>query len=77
VDIATKFAGRIEQVLLHKDDTANGGQVLARIEISELLTHSTGPKPQHQQADESRKWDERLAEVTTSRGQRFETMFES
>jgi multidrug efflux pump subunit AcrA (membrane-fusion protein) len=37
IDIATKYFGRIEQVLVREGDTVDAGKVVARMDRSELL----------------------------------------
>ncbi len=66
IDIATKFAGRIDQVLVHEGDTVNPGQVVARIDTSDLLAQLHEAEAQERQADDSRKSDEKLAELAAT-----------
>lgn len=36
VDISTKFAGRVSEILVHEGDLVESGQVVAKVEISQL-----------------------------------------
>ncbi|HTT75370.1 MAG TPA: efflux RND transporter periplasmic adaptor subunit [Candidatus Binataceae bacterium] len=63
IDIATKFAGRIDQVLVHEGDTVNAGQLVVRMDISELLAQLHEAEAQEQQAIDSRKSDEEIAKL--------------
>lgn len=62
IDIATKYAGRIEQVLVREGDTVDAGQVVARMDTSELLAQLHQAQAQERAADDSRKSDEKNAE---------------
>jgi len=63
IDIATKYSGRIEQVLVREGDTVDAGQVVARMDTSELLAQLHQAQAQERQADEARKSDEKIAEL--------------
>ena len=66
IDIATKYAGRIDALLVREGDIVDAGQVVARMDTSELLAQLHETEAQEQQADESRKSDEKLAEVSAT-----------
>jgi len=63
IDIATKYPGRIEQVLVREGDTVNAGQVVARMDTTELLAQLHESEAKEQQADMSRTSDEKIAEL--------------
>ncbi len=62
IDLATKYAGRIEQVLVREGDIVNAGQVIARMDTRELLAQLHQAQAQERQADDARKSDEKNAE---------------
>src|SRR5215472_12573227 len=63
IDIATKYAGRIEQVLVREGDTVDAGQVVARMDTSELLAQLHQAQAQERQATGSQKSDQRVADL--------------
>ena len=63
IDIATKYAGRIEQVLVREGDTVDAGQVVARMDTSELLAQLHQAQAQERQATESQKADQKVADL--------------
>ena len=66
IDIATKFPGRIEEVLVREGDTVDAGQVVARMDTRELLHQLHGAAAQEQQARDSKSTDEAVAKVAQS-----------
>ena len=63
IDVATKYAGRIEQVLVREGDTVDAEQVVARMDTSELLAQLHQAQAQEHEEDDLRKTDQRLAEL--------------
>lgn len=63
IDIATKYSGRIEQVLVREGDTVDAGKVVARMDTSELLAQLHQAQAQEQQADEAKKSDQKIADL--------------
>jgi HlyD family secretion protein len=66
IDLATKYAGRIEQVLVREGDIVDAGQVVARMDTRELLAQLHQAQAQELQADDSRKSDEKNAELAAT-----------
>ena len=64
IDIATKYQGRIEQVLVREGDTVNAGQVVARLDTQELLAQLHEAQAQAQQARDSQTADEKIEALT-------------
>jgi len=50
VDVATKMAGRVEQILVKEGDFVKAGQVLARMQIDTLTAQAREARAMHQQA---------------------------
>jgi HlyD family secretion protein len=63
IDIATKYSGRIEQVLVREGNIVDAGQVVARMDTSELLAQLHQAQAQERQADEARKSDQKIADL--------------
>ena len=63
IDLATKYSGRIEQVLVREGDTVDKGQVVARMDTSELLAQLHQAQAQERQATGSQKSDQRVADL--------------
>ena len=63
IDIATKYPGRIDQVLVQEGDTVNAGQVVARMDTRELLAQLHQAEAQLQQAQDSKVSDQKLADL--------------
>jgi HlyD family secretion protein len=53
VDIAAKYAGRIQDVLVQEGDNVSKGQVLARLDTTEIKTHLAQAKAQQATAEEA------------------------
>lgn len=64
IDIATKYPGRIEQVLVREGDTVNAGQVAARMDTTELLAQLAESQAKEQEAQEARTSDQKIADLT-------------
>ncbi len=62
IDLATKYAGRIEQVLVREGDIVVAGQVIARMDTKELLAQLHQAQAQERQAEELKAADEESAE---------------
>lgn len=54
IDIATRYAGRIEKVLVREGNTVDAGQVVARMNMRELLAQLYQAQAQERQAEQSR-----------------------
>lgn len=65
IDIATKFADRVETVLVKEGDTVDAGQVLARMDTRELFHQLHGAKAQAQQARDSRESDQAIVDLAS------------
>ena len=50
VDVATKMAGRVEEILVKEGDFVQAGQVLARMQIDTLTAQAHEAQAMHQQA---------------------------
>jgi HlyD family secretion protein len=59
VDVATKFAGRLKEVLVKEGDTVTAGQVLARMDTAELEAQLADAKATVRQAE--RQLDQAVA----------------
>lgn len=66
IDLASKYAGRVEQVLVREGDIVDAGQVVARMDTRELLAQLHQAQAQQRQADESRKSDKKNAELAAT-----------
>jgi HlyD family secretion protein len=66
IDIATKFSGRIQEVLAKEGDTVDAGQVVARMDTRELEHQLHEAAAQQQQARDSRATDEAVARLAQS-----------
>jgi multidrug efflux pump subunit AcrA (membrane-fusion protein) len=81
IDIATKYSGRIEQVLVREGDTVDTGQVVARMDTSELLAQLHQAQAQEQQAEEARKARPKNrgsgGDAIWLRGQRLSTLLQA
>ena len=60
IDISTKFAGRLAQLLVQEGDMLSAGQVVARMDTSDLEASLMRAEAQSQQA--RRRVDERAAQ---------------
>lgn len=69
VDIATKFPGRIQEVLVHEGDTVEAWQVVARMDTRELDHQLHEATAQEQQARDSKSTDEAIARLAQSQYQ--------
>lgn len=68
VDIATKFAGRIAEVLVDEGDTVEGGQIVARMDSQELLAGLRQAEARVQQAREQQR--QAAAQITDAQARR-------
>lgn len=66
VDIATKYPGRIEEVLVKEGDTVDAGEIVARMDTDELLHQLHEAAAQAQQARDSKATDEAVAKFAQS-----------
>ena len=66
IDIATKYAGRIEAVLVREGDIVDAGQVVARMDTRELLAQLHEAEAGERQADDTRKSDEKISELAAT-----------
>lgn len=81
VDVATKLAGRLEEVLVKEGDTVEAGQVLARMDTAELEAQLADAKATVRQAERQldqakallaqRKSELKLAEQELDRAQKL------
>lgn len=69
IDIATKFSGRVEEVLVKEGDTVDAGQAVARMDTRELIHQLHEAAAQAQQARDSKATDEAVAQLAQSRYQ--------
>ncbi len=83
IDVATKYAGRIDEVLVREGDTVDAGQVLARMDARELVAQLHQAQAQLQQATDSRNADQKLADLAETQFafanrdyQRYSKLFE-
>jgi len=56
IDIATKFHGRIAEVLVHEGDTAKAGQTVARMDTKSLEAQLREAEARVNQADKERRF---------------------
>ncbi len=73
IDIATKYAGRLQELLVREGDAVTGGQVLARLDTTELRTQLAAAQAAQGRADqavaraqaetEARQAREKLAQI--------------
>lgn len=66
VDMATKFSGRVEEVLVKEGDTVDAGQVVARMDTRELMHQLHEAAAQEQQARDSKATDEAVVRLMQS-----------
>ena len=66
VDMATKFSGRVEEVLVKEGDTVDAGQVVARMDTRELMHQIHEAAAQEQQARDSKATDEAVVRLMQS-----------
>ena len=66
VDIATKFAGRVGEVLVKEGDSVDAGQVVARMDTRELIHQLHEAAAQEQQARDSKATDEAVIRLMQS-----------
>lgn len=66
IDIATKYAGRIQEVLAREGDTVEAGQVVARMDTLELKHQLQQAMAEEQQTLDSKKTDEAVARLAQS-----------
>ncbi len=64
IDIATKYAGRIEERLVDEGDSVEARQVVARMDTHELLAQLHEAQAQAQQARDQRTADEKVEALT-------------
>jgi HlyD family secretion protein len=69
IDIATKYPGRIDQVMVKEGDTVEAGQVVARMDTHELLHQLHEAAAQVQRARDSKATDEAVARLAQSQYQ--------
>lgn len=69
IDIATKYSGRIEEVLVREGDTVEAGAAVARMDTRELLHQLHEASAQAQQARDSKATDEAVAQLAESQYQ--------
>ena len=63
IDIATKYSGRIEQILVREGNTVDAGQVVARLDTRELLAQLHQAQAQLQQTEDLKVADQKLADL--------------
>jgi HlyD family secretion protein len=66
IDIATKFPGRIQEVLTKEGDTVDAGQVVAHMDTRELEHQLNEAAAHEQQARDSKVTDEAVARLAQS-----------
>lgn len=83
IDIATKLAGRITEVLVHEGDTVDEGQVIARMDIVSLEAQLRHSLAEAQHARDSRETARAVVEQRKSEAalavkdyQRYKELFE-
>ncbi len=64
IDIATKRAGRISEVLVDEGDAVEAGQVLARMDVRDLRAALTQARAEQKRAEEDRRYaDAQIAQA--------------